>query len=49
MGGKTWDSNDAHSRRATSEIWVAEDPDPMIHFHGEHFRGQYPSVMPTKQ
>src|ERR1700733_1794576 len=29
-----------------SEVWVAEDPDHMIHFNGERFLGPYPDVMP---
>ena len=29
-----------------SEVWIAEDPDPMIHFNGERFLGPYPDVMP---
>ena len=31
-----------------SEVWIAEDPDHMIHFNGERFLGPYPDVMPTK-
>ncbi len=31
-----------------SEVWIAEDPDHMIHFDGERFLGPYPDVMPTK-
>ena len=30
-----------------SEVWIAEDPDHMIHFNGERFLGPYPDVMPT--
>ena len=30
-----------------SEVWIAEDPGHMIHFHGERFLGPYPDVMPT--
>jgi hypothetical protein len=29
-----------------SEVWIAEDPDHMIHFDGERFLGPYPDVMP---
>ncbi len=29
-----------------SEVWVAEDPDHMIHFNGERFLGPYPDVTP---
>jgi len=32
-----------------SEVWIAEDPDHMIHFNGERFLGPYPDVMPKKQ
>ncbi len=31
-----------------SEVWIAEDPDHMIHFNGDRFLGPYPDVMPTK-
>ncbi len=27
-----------------SEVWVADDPDHMIHFDGERFLGPYPDV-----
>jgi hypothetical protein len=30
-----------------SEVWIAEDPDHMIHFNGEKFLGPYPDVMPS--
>lgn len=30
-----------------SEVWIAEDPEHMIHFNGERFLGPYPDVMPT--
>jgi hypothetical protein len=30
-----------------SEVWIAEDPDHMIHFNGERFLGPYPDVMPS--
>ncbi len=30
-----------------SEVWIAEDPDHMIHFNGERFLGPYPDVMPV--
>lgn len=29
-----------------SEVWIAEDPDHMIHFNGERFLGPYQDVMP---
>ena len=29
-----------------TEVWVAENPDHMIHFDGERFLGPYPDVMP---
>jgi hypothetical protein len=29
-----------------SEVWIAEDPDHMIHFNGERFLGPYPDVRP---
>ena len=31
-----------------SEVWIAEEPDHMIHFNGKSFLGPYPDVMPTK-
>jgi len=31
-----------------SEVWIAEDPDHMIHFNGKRFLGPYPDVMPKK-
>jgi len=31
-----------------SEVWIAEDPNHMIHFNGERFLGPYPDVMPRK-
>ncbi len=31
-----------------SEVWIAEDPDHMIHFDGERFLGPYPDVDPTE-
>ena len=31
-----------------SEVWIAEDPEHMIHFNGERFLGPYPDVMPQK-
>jgi hypothetical protein len=31
---------------AESEVWIAEDPDHMIHFNGERFLGPYPDVLP---
>lgn len=30
-----------------SEVWIADDPDHMIHFNGERFLGPYPDVMPS--
>ncbi|MBX3745566.1 MAG: hypothetical protein KF833_09685 [Verrucomicrobiae bacterium] len=30
-----------------SEVWIAEDPDHMIHFNGERFLGPYPDVNPS--
>jgi hypothetical protein len=30
-----------------SEVWIAEDPDHMIHFNGERFLGPYPDVLPS--
>ena len=32
-----------------TEVWIAEDPDHMIHFNGERFLGPYPDVMPVKR
>jgi hypothetical protein len=29
-----------------TEVWVAEDPDHLIHFNGERFLGPYPDVLP---
>ncbi|MBL9217283.1 MAG: hypothetical protein JNG82_02265 [Opitutaceae bacterium] len=29
-----------------SEVWIAEDPNHMIHFNGERFLGPYPDVTP---
>jgi hypothetical protein len=29
-----------------SEVWIAEDPDHMIHFNGERFLGPYPDAVP---
>ena len=31
-----------------SEVWIADDPDHMIHFDGERFLGPYPDVMPRQ-
>ncbi len=31
-----------------SEVWIAEDPDHMIHFNGDRFLGPYPDVLPKK-
>ena len=30
-----------------TEVWVAEDPDHMIHFNGERFLGPYPDATPS--
>lgn len=30
-----------------TEVWIAEDPDHIIHFDGEKFLGPYPDVMST--
>src|SRR5712671_3734996 len=30
-----------------TEVWVATDPDHLIHFDGERFLGPYPDVMPS--
>lgn len=27
-----------------SEVWLADFPDPMIHFNGDKFMGPYPAV-----
>ena len=29
-----------------TEVWIAEDPDHLVHFNGERFLGPYPDVMP---
>ena len=29
-----------------TEVWIAENPDHLIHFDGERFLGPYPDVMP---
>lgn len=29
-----------------TEVWVAEDPEHLIHFDGERFLGPYPDVLP---
>jgi len=29
-----------------TEVWIAEDPEHLIHFNGERFLGPYPDVMP---
>jgi hypothetical protein len=31
-----------------TEVWIAEDPDHIIHFNGERFLGPYPDVMPPQ-
>ena len=30
-----------------TEVWIAEDPDHIIHFNGERFLGPYPDVTPA--
>jgi BsuBI/PstI restriction endonuclease domain/BsuBI/PstI restriction endonuclease HTH domain len=30
-----------------SEVWIAEDPNHLIHFNGDRFLGPYPDVLPT--
>ena len=30
-----------------SEVWIAEDPEHMVHFNGERFLGPYPDAMPN--
>jgi hypothetical protein len=30
-----------------TEVWVAENPDHLIHFNGERFLGPYPDVLPS--
>ena len=32
-----------------SEVWIAEDPDHMIHFNGERFLGPYPDAIPKPE
>jgi hypothetical protein len=32
-----------------SEVWIAEDPDHMIHFNGERFLGPYPDALPKSK
>lgn len=31
-----------------SEVWIAEDPNHMIHFNGERFLGPYPDAIPKQ-
>lgn len=31
-----------------TEVWIAENPDHLIHFNGERFLGPYPDVSPTQ-
>jgi hypothetical protein len=31
-----------------TEVWIAEDPDHLIHFNGERFLGPYPDVAGRK-
>jgi hypothetical protein len=30
-----------------TEVWIADDPDHIIHFNGERFLGPYPDVTPS--
>jgi hypothetical protein len=30
-----------------TKVWVADDPDHLIHFNGERFFGPYPDAMPN--
>jgi hypothetical protein len=30
-----------------TEVWIAEDPDHLVHFDGERFLGPYPDVVPS--
>ena len=30
-----------------TEVWIAEDPDHLIHFNGERFLGPYPDALPS--
>lgn len=32
-----------------SEVWIAEDPEHMIHFNGDKFLGPYPDAMPDSK
>ena len=32
-----------------TEVWIADDPDHLIHFDGERFFSPYPDVMPSNQ
>ncbi len=32
-----------------TEVWVADNPDHLIHFNGERFLGPYPDVTPRKE
>jgi hypothetical protein len=32
-----------------SEVWIADDPEHMIHFNGERFLGPYPDVLPASE
>ncbi|MGA2220180.1 MAG: BsuBI/PstI family type II restriction endonuclease [Verrucomicrobiia bacterium] len=32
-----------------TEVWIAEDPDHMIHFNGERFLGPYPDTKATRR
>lgn len=32
-----------------SEVWIADDPDHMIHFNGERFLGPYPDATPKRK
>jgi hypothetical protein len=30
-----------------TEVWIASEPDHIIHLNGERFLGPYPDVMPS--
>lgn len=32
-----------------TEVWIAEEPDHLIHLNGERFLGPYPDVLPSKR
>jgi hypothetical protein len=31
-----------------TEVWIADDPDHVVHFNGERFLGPYPDVVPVR-